>query len=77
MRDTAASSGQRDSIQGEIKYFEANRGRMNYRQYRQQHLPIGSGTVESACKNVVAARMKQAGMTWTLEGAQHMLRVHL
>ena len=75
LRDTAASSGQRDSIQGEINYFEANRGRMNYRQYRQQHLPIGSGTVESACKNVVAARMKQAGMTWTLEGAQHMLQI--
>ena len=75
LRDTAASSGQRDSIQGEINYFEANRGRMNYRQYRQQHLPIGSGTVESACKNVVVARMKQAGMTWTLEGAQHMLQI--
>ena len=48
---------------------------MNYRQYREQHLPIGSGTVESACKNVVAARMKQSGMTWTLEGAKHMLQI--
>ena len=28
------------------------------------HWPIGSGVVESACKNVVAARMKQSGMMW-------------
>lgn len=48
---------------------------MHYRQYREQHLPIGSGTVESACKNVVAARMKQGGMTWTLAGARHMLQI--
>ena len=62
LRDTADRGKQRASIQGEINYFETNRGRMNYRQYREQHLPIGSGTVESACKNVVAARMKQSGM---------------
>ena len=75
LRDTADRGKQRASIQGEINYFETNRGRMNYRQYREQHLPIGSGTVESACKNVVAARMKQSGMTWTLAGAQHMLQI--
>ena len=75
LRDTAADAKQRNLIQGEINYFNANRGRMHYRQYREQHLPIGSGTVESACKNVVAARMKQSGMTWTLAGARHMLQI--
>ena len=33
-------------------------------------LPIGSGTVESGCKNVVAKRLKQTGMTWTLDAAR-------
>lgn len=33
---------------------------MNYRRYREFRLPIGSGTVESACKNVVAASLKQS-----------------
>ena len=42
---------------------------MDYRRYRELGLPIGSGTVESACKNVVAARMKQSGMMWGMLGA--------
>ena len=36
---------------------------------------VHSGTVESACKNVAAARMNGSGMTWTLNGAQHMLQL--
>ena len=37
--------------------------------------PIGSGTVESACKNVVAARLKQSGMMWGMPGATGMLQL--
>ena len=70
-----ANRDQGDAIQRQINYLAANLSRMQYRQYRQAHLPIGSGTVESACKNVVAARMKGSGMTWTLEGARHMLQL--
>ena len=73
LRDAHRAHG--DAIQGALNYFEANRERMNYRRYRNDHLPIGSGTVESACKHVVAARMKGSGMTWTLAGAQHMLQL--
>ena len=73
LRDAHREHG--DELQGALNYFAANRKRMNYRQYRQDHLPIGSGTVASACKNVVAARLKGSGMTWTLEGAQHMLQL--
>jgi len=38
-------------------------------------LPIGSGTVESSCKNVIGARMKQGGMTWSESGAEGMLQI--
>ena len=31
--------------------------------------------VEGACKNVVAKRMKQSGMTWSLDGAKDMLQL--
>jgi hypothetical protein len=46
---------------------------MRYRRFRQAGYPLGSGTVESACKVVVQQRMKQAGMRWSRKGAQAML----
>src|SRR5947209_3352483 len=39
-------------------------------QYRSNHLPIGSGVTEAACKTVFTRRLKQSGMTWELEGGQ-------
>ena len=69
------SAGQRHELQGQINYFKSNRGRMDYRRYREQRLPIGSGTVESACKNVVGARLKGSGMIWSQPGAQGMLQL--
>ena len=60
-------------IEAEIKYLQHNRKRMNYFQLRQYHLPIGSGVVEAACKNLIGARMKKSGMRWTLEGGQTIL----
>ena len=56
-----------------IGYFEENRERMRYPEYRAQNLPIGSGVVESACKHVVANRCKRAGMRWDEEGAENIL----
>jgi hypothetical protein len=61
------------AAQAEIHYFETNKARMRYHQYRSKGYPIGSGTVESACKRVIAARVKQAGMRWSHEGAQAVL----
>lgn len=59
----------------EITYFEKNRSRMQYPDYRARGLPIGSGTVESACKNVIGGRMKQGGMTWSTSGADGMIQI--
>ena len=46
---------------------------MRYREFRAAGCPIGSGSVESACKLVVQQRMKQSGMRWSRGGAQSML----
>jgi hypothetical protein len=62
-----------DAVRQAVGYFFHNRHRMDYAAYRQAGLPIGSGTIESACKTVVQARMKQAGMRWSRQGAQAML----
>jgi hypothetical protein len=62
-----------DPVRQAIAYLFHNRHRLDYAAYRQLGLPIGSGTIESACKSVVQARMTQAGMRWSRNGAQAML----
>jgi hypothetical protein len=46
---------------------------LDYCQYRNNHLPIGSGVTEAACKTVFTQRLKQSGMTWKLEGGQKIV----
>jgi hypothetical protein len=75
VRDMAEHGQYRDLIQGQIDYFTNNKARMKYDAYRASRLPIGSGTIESACKNVIAGRMKQGGMTWSEAGADGMLQI--
>ncbi len=48
---------------------------MRYDKYRKMKLPIGSGTIESACKNVIGGRLKQGGMSWSPSGAEGMLQI--
>jgi hypothetical protein len=64
---------QAEVLRLELGYFESHRHRMNYPQYRAKGMMIGSGPVESACKVVVAQRLKQSGMRWTQPGADNIL----
>jgi hypothetical protein len=60
----------RDAV---IRYYTTHAHRMRYDQYLAQGYGIGSGAVESAHKQVVHARLRQAGMRWSVRGAQHVL----
>ncbi|MCY0879292.1 MAG: hypothetical protein OWU84_10165 [Firmicutes bacterium] len=51
-------------------YFAYHADRMDYPRYRRLGLPIGSGTVESACKVVWKQRLSQGGMRWRRAGVQ-------
>ena len=61
------------TVQQVISYLEHNRTRMRYDRYLQAGFPIGSGAVESACKQLVVMRMEGSGMRWSVAGAQAML----
>jgi hypothetical protein len=50
-------------------YFTHNQARMRYDQYRQAGYLIGSGTVESSCKQIVTQRLKCSGAQWLIPGA--------
>jgi hypothetical protein len=48
---------------------------MRYPALKEADYHIGSGSVESACKRIIGARLKQAGMIWTPEGAEAMAQL--
>jgi hypothetical protein len=62
-----------DEVRQAPGYFESNLARMRYDQFRAEGYPIGSGTVESGCNNVVQHRMRRPGRGWTLANADSML----
>jgi hypothetical protein len=63
------------ALEKAVTYFENQKHRMDYPMYRAQGWQIGSGPVESACKSVIGARMKQAGMRWGTDGADQVSHV--
>jgi hypothetical protein len=50
-------------------YFTNHAARMRYDQYRAKDYLIGSGTVESSCKQIVTQRLKCSGAQWIVPGA--------
>ena len=48
---------------------------MNYPSYVRRGLQIGSGSAESAVKQVVGARINQAGMRWSPEHAEAVAHI--
>jgi len=53
----------------EINYFSTNIERMRYDQFRNAGYMIGSGTIESGCKQVATLRLKLPGAQWIVKGA--------
>ena len=51
-------------------YLMNYRRNMDYASYRAEHLPIGSGVTEAACKTVFTQRFKCSGMIWTPANAR-------
>lgn len=52
-----------------VTYFTNNTERMRYDQFRAAGYMIGSGTVESGCKQIVTQRLKLPGAQWEVAGA--------
>jgi hypothetical protein len=63
----------RQSAEQQIGYFEDNQQRMRYAEFRKQGLFVGSGVIEAGCKHLIAARLKQSGMEWSLRGANAII----
>jgi len=60
-------------LEREIGYFDKNKERMRYSDFRSQGLFVGSGVVEAGCRTVIGQRLKQSGMHWTVRGANTII----
>jgi hypothetical protein len=69
----ASSTDAAELLRIEADYFERNAERMRYPDFRRQKLFVGSGVIEAACKTIIAQRLKQSGMFWTLRGANAII----
>jgi hypothetical protein len=68
------AKGEEDPAAKAVTYFANNRHRMDYPTYRAQGYQIGSGTVESAAKQIGTQRMKVPGARWNLPSARRVAK---
>jgi hypothetical protein len=69
--DDHAGAGE---LRREAGYFRENQRRMQYMELREDGFPIGSGMVETGCKQF-RARFTGAGMRWSRPGVERLLPV--
>jgi hypothetical protein len=62
-----------EASQEKLSYLQKREAHMQYPTYQAAGWPIGSGSVESANKGVVEARLKGAGMRWGRQNVNPML----
>lgn len=63
-----------EALQTEAGYFLTNQRRMQYMQMREDGWPIGSGMVESGCKQF-KQRFAGPGMRWSRPGAERLIPI--
>jgi hypothetical protein len=73
LADAQPNSELAKAIRIEAEYFDSNRDRMRYPEFRKKNLFVGSGVIEAGCKTVIGSRLKQSGMFWTVRGANAII----
>jgi hypothetical protein len=55
-----------------IEYYQNNQKRMKYKEGRKRNEPLGSGAIESTCRQL-QCRMKRCGQFWSTRGDESLL----
>ena len=71
-RASAAPSAVLEALDALIGYLEPRRAFTDYVEYKEKDYVIGSGMMESTCKQLVATRLKGSGRQWSESGALAM-----
>ena len=59
-----------------IEYYQNNQKRMKYREGRKRKEPLGSGAIESTCRQL-QCRMKRCGQFWSTRGDEALLALEM
>ena len=54
-------------------YLKNNKDKIDYSTYEHKEWFVGSGAIESSNKIIVQQRLKQAGMRWSVDGANYLI----
>ena len=73
IRSRRVVPGQSKPYREAYGYLRTHIKHLDYVRYRRNHLPIGSGVTEAACKTVFSQRLKRSGMAWSVEGGQRIV----
>jgi len=65
----------RQALNNLLAYLKKHARRMQYPQLHAAGIDIGTGPLESACKNVIGQRLKGRGMRWKLCNVEVMARL--
>lgn len=69
------NKGRRDRLGEVIDYLIWHRTRLRYRALRRDDLPIGTGVIEGAIRNLIRVRLDGPGMRWSRDRAEHVLHL--
>ena len=69
------SDERKQKVRSTLSYFNNNKERMRYKAYRLKGYDIGSGSVESACRQVSGKRLKDCSMKWGKRNANGIIHI--
>lgn len=67
----------KDDFWKAYRYIQKRTRFLRYDEYASNHIPLGSGVTEAACKTIFTQRLKQSGMRWSFEGAKTILSLRV
>ncbi len=65
----------RKDLDKQLNYFRSNADKMQYADYLDAGLPIGSGVTEAGCKELIKARLCRSGMQWNRGSGANVLQL--
>lgn len=69
------NKGRRERLGNVIDYLTGHRERLRYHALRRDDLPIATGVIEGAIRNLIRVRLDGPGMRWSRDRAEHVLHL--